>query len=74
VAAIYLPALGINLGNRWYWPIYREAAALGLPIALHVHGTEFVMNGAPMGAPAGQRATPSDSQTFRSSPAHTCRA
>ena len=50
VAAIYLPALGINLGNRWYWPIYREAAALGLPIALHVHGTEFVMNGAPMGS------------------------
>jgi uncharacterized protein len=48
IAAIYLPAIGISLGNRWYWPIYREAAALGLPIALHVHGTEFVMNGSPM--------------------------
>ena len=47
VAAIYMPLINILLGNRYYWPIYEEAQRQGLPILLHVTGTDSVYYGAP---------------------------
>jgi predicted TIM-barrel fold metal-dependent hydrolase len=47
VAAIYMPLINILIGNRYYEPIYEEAANHGLPILLHVTGTDSVFYGAP---------------------------
>ena len=51
VAAIALPPIATLLGNRYWWPIYEAACDMGLPIVLHVTGSEGVYAGAPM--PAG---------------------
>ena len=47
VCAVYLPLINILMGNRYYWPIYEAAASHGLPILLHVTGTDSVHQGAP---------------------------
>jgi uncharacterized protein len=47
VAAVYMPLINILIGNRYYEPIYEEAANHGLPILLHVTGTDSVFQGAP---------------------------
>ena len=48
VAAISLPLLNIQMGNRWYWPIYEAAAEqCGLPVFLHVTGIESLIAGTP---------------------------
>ena len=47
VAAISLPLLNIQMGNRWYWPIYAAAEESGLPIFLHVTGIESLIAGTP---------------------------
>ncbi len=47
VAAIYMPLINILIGNRYYEPIYEEAVNHGLPILLHVTGTDSVYYGAP---------------------------
>lgn len=47
VCAVYLPLINILIGNRYYEPIYEAAADLGLPILLHVTGTDSVYYGAP---------------------------
>ena len=47
VAAISLPLLNIQMGNRWYWPIYRAAEEADLPIYLHVTGIESLICGTP---------------------------
>lgn len=47
VAAIALPLLNIQMGNRWYWPIYEAAQEAGLPIFLHVTGIESLIAGTP---------------------------
>ena len=47
VAAIYMPLINILIGNRYYEPIYEEAVDHGLPILLHVTGTDSVFYGAP---------------------------
>ena len=51
VSAIAVPPISILLGNRYWWPIYAAACDMGLPILLHVTGSEAIYNGAPM--PAG---------------------
>ena len=48
VAAVFMPLLNIPMGNRHYHPIYEAAARNGLPILLHVTGTENVYHGAPV--------------------------
>ena len=47
VCAVYLPLINILMGNRYYEPIYKEAVNHGLPILLHVTGTDSVHYGAP---------------------------
>jgi predicted TIM-barrel fold metal-dependent hydrolase len=47
VSAIALPLLNIQMGNRWYWPIYAAAEECGLPIFLHVTGIESLIAGTP---------------------------
>jgi predicted TIM-barrel fold metal-dependent hydrolase len=47
VAAISLPLVNIQMGNRWYWPIYAAAEAMDLPIYLHVTGIESLICGTP---------------------------
>ncbi|MGX9962611.1 amidohydrolase family protein [Roseomonas sp. F4] len=47
VAAISLPLLNIQLGNRWYWPIFAAAEEMDLPIYLHVTGIESLIAGTP---------------------------
>jgi predicted TIM-barrel fold metal-dependent hydrolase len=47
VAAISLPLLNIQMGNRWYWPIYAAAEEMDLPIYLHVTGIESLICGTP---------------------------
>ncbi len=47
VCAVYMPLINILIGNRYYEPIYEEAANHGLPILLHVTGTDSVYYGAP---------------------------
>jgi predicted TIM-barrel fold metal-dependent hydrolase len=47
VAAISLPLLNIQMGNRWYWPIYAAAQEMDLPIYLHVTGIESLIAGTP---------------------------
>lgn len=48
VAAVFMPLLNIPMGNRHYHPIYEAAERNGLPILLHVTGTENVYHGAPV--------------------------
>lgn len=48
VAAIFMPLLNIPMGNRHYHPIYAAAQEKGLPILLHVTGTENVYHGSPV--------------------------
>jgi uncharacterized protein len=50
VAAVSLPLLNIRMGNRYYYPIYEEAHRCGLPILLHVTGTDSIYYGAPHAA------------------------
>jgi predicted TIM-barrel fold metal-dependent hydrolase len=47
VAAISLPLVNVQMGNRYYWPIYAAAEEMGLPIYLHVTGIESVIHGTP---------------------------
>jgi predicted TIM-barrel fold metal-dependent hydrolase len=47
VAAVSLPLIDVLMGNRYYHPIYAEAEAHGLPILVHVTGTDTVYRGAP---------------------------
>jgi predicted TIM-barrel fold metal-dependent hydrolase len=47
VAAISLPLVNIQMGNRWYWPIYAAAEECELPIYLHVTGIESLIAGTP---------------------------
>jgi predicted TIM-barrel fold metal-dependent hydrolase len=47
IAAIALPLLNIQMGNRWYWPIYAAAEEMDLPIYLHVTGIESLICGTP---------------------------
>jgi len=47
VCAVYMPLIGILIGNRYYEPIYEAAVEQGLPILLHVTGTDSVFQGAP---------------------------
>ena len=47
VCAVYLPLINILIGNRYYEPIYEAAVEHGLPILLHVTGTDSVHYGAP---------------------------
>ncbi len=47
VVAVYMPLINVLMGNRYYWPIYAAAQEMGLPIFLHVTGTEGIYNGAP---------------------------
>ncbi len=51
VSAVAVPPLSILMGNRYWWPIFAAASDMGLPILLHVTGSEAIYNGAPM--PAG---------------------
>ena len=48
IAAVFMPLLNIPMGNRYYHPIYEAAQEMGLPILLHVTGTENVYHGAPV--------------------------
>ena len=48
VAAIAVPPIATLLGNRYWWPVYAAACDMGLPIVLHVTGSESVYAGAPM--------------------------
>lgn len=47
VAAISLPLLNIQMGHRWYWPIYAACEEAGLPVFLHVTGIESLIAGTP---------------------------
>ncbi len=47
VAAISLPLINMQAGNRWYWPIYEAAQEMDLPIYLHVTGLESLIAGTP---------------------------
>lgn len=47
VCAVYLPLINILMGNRYYEPIYEAAVDHGLPILLHVTGTDSVHYGSP---------------------------
>ncbi|WP_426958662.1 amidohydrolase family protein [Muricoccus radiodurans] len=47
VSAISLPLLNIQMGNRWYWPIYEAAQEMDLPIYEHVTGIESLIAGTP---------------------------
>ncbi len=47
VSAISLPLINIQMGNRWYWPIYAAAEEMDLPIYLHVTGIESLIAGTP---------------------------
>jgi predicted TIM-barrel fold metal-dependent hydrolase len=49
VSAVALPMINVLVGNRHYHPIYEAAAEHGLPILLHVTGTDYVYQGAPAG-------------------------
>jgi uncharacterized protein len=40
VVAVWIPLINRLLGDRYYYPIYEEAQALGLPIILHGTGSE----------------------------------
>ena len=51
VSAIAVPPISILMGNRYWWPIYEAACDMGLPILLHVTGSEAIYSGAPL--PAG---------------------
>lgn len=48
IAAVALPMLNILLGNRYWWPVYEAAHEAGLPILLHVSGTESIYQGVPI--------------------------
>lgn len=48
VTAIALPLINILIGNRYYYPVYDAAEAAGLPILLHVTGTDLIYQGAPI--------------------------
>ena len=47
VAAISMPLVNVQMGSRWYWPIYAAAEEAGLPIYQHVTGIESVIHGTP---------------------------
>ena len=47
VAAISLPLVNVQMGNRWYWPIYAAAEEMDLPVYLHVTGIESLICGTP---------------------------
>lgn len=51
VVAISLPVINVLMGNRYYWPIYQAAQDHGLPIFVHVTGTESIYHGAPVVGP-----------------------
>ena len=50
VAAIHLPVINVLLGNRYFWPIYAAAQEVGLPLMMHVSGTDSIFHGPPMSA------------------------
>ncbi|TAK68920.1 MAG: amidohydrolase [Actinomycetota bacterium] len=45
VAAVYMPLQNILIGNRHHYPIYEAAQEQGLPILLHLSGTEGAYQG-----------------------------
>jgi len=47
VAAVFMPLIDILMGNRYYHPIYAEAEKQGLPILVHVTGTDTIYRGVP---------------------------
>ena len=47
VTAISLPLVNVQMGNRYYWPIYAAAEEMALPIYLHVTGIESLIAGTP---------------------------
>jgi uncharacterized protein len=47
IAAVYVPVLNIPLGNRHYYPIFKAAQELSLPIFLHITALEFSYQGTP---------------------------
>ena len=51
VAAIFVPLVNVQMGHRYYWPIYEACADLDLPVYVHVTGIESISAGTPtMGA------------------------
>ena len=50
IVAVSLPTLDLLMGNRYYYPIYAAAQEMGLPILVHVTGTEGTYSGAPSSA------------------------
>jgi predicted TIM-barrel fold metal-dependent hydrolase len=71
IAAIALPSLNILLGNRYWWPIYRAAQDMGLPILLHVTGPDSIYHGAPNSA-GGQPDTYVERYVTIGQPAESC--
>lgn len=47
VVAVAMPLLNTLMGSRHYYPIYEAAHECGLPVFVHVVGTDFVYQGAP---------------------------
>ena len=47
VVAVSLPLLNTLMGTRHYYPIYEAAEEGGLPVFVHVIGTDYVYQGAP---------------------------
>jgi len=52
VVAVYVPTLGLGLGNNFYSPIYDAAVELGLPVVVHPTSCEFMYQGTTLN-PAG---------------------
>jgi predicted TIM-barrel fold metal-dependent hydrolase len=47
VIAVFMPLLGILMGNRHYYPIYQAAQECGMPIVVHPSGAEGCYIGSP---------------------------
>ena len=47
VVAVFLPLLGILMGNRHYYPIYEAAQECGMPVVIHPTGAEGCYIGSP---------------------------
>jgi len=55
VVAVFLPLVGVLMGDRRWYPIYEAAERHGLPITLHPNSVDGISQGAP--AIAGGTAT-----------------
>jgi uncharacterized protein len=57
VVGVWMPLLGMSLGDRHYYPIYEAACEMSLPIVLHSNGTQGTLFGGPsyaMGIPTSE--------------------